>query len=150
MERDMDPGTVSKFRKMNKEYGITRDLDRMFQGGAGEGKGTSAGYLSVDQLKRMAATHPMSKETNEALQAANRFGVEDPIPNRLRSDTAFGWGADLVKGVAGKKLYQLDQVGQKFGDPRSPEGRKKLVEMLRAAVERGAPIEINTNRERDR
>jgi hypothetical protein len=122
----------------------------MFQGGAGESQGTSAGYLSIDQLKRMAATHPMSKETNEALQLANRFGVEDPIPNRLRSDTAWGAGTDVIKGVAGKKLYQLDQLGQNFGDPRSPEGRKKLVEMLRAAVERGAPIGINTNRERDR
>jgi len=147
MERDMDPGTVAAFRKMNKEYGITRDLTRMYQGGAGEGTGTSAGYLSVDQLKRMAATHDLSKETNEALQAANRFGVKDPIPQNISSETGYAAIRDVAQGIAGKKLYQLDQLSQKIADPRSSEGRKKLIEMLRAATERVVPSAINTERQ---
>jgi hypothetical protein len=140
MEKRLPAGDLAAFRKANNEYGITSDLRRIYSGSFGEGKGTLSGKLSSDALIKGAGRHPMSKDTDEAAQLFNKFSVDDPMAEHLRGDS--GWS--MLRGAgattAGKWANKASEWGQNaFGDVRSPEGKKRMVEMLRAAIERGAP-----------
>ena len=142
IERHLEPGSLPKFQQANKQWGVTEDLKRIYEGSKGEGTGVTAGNISAHAFTSGAGGHPMATETNDVSRAIKRFHVHDPAEELLRASSLWGTTKNVVQYLTGKGLYKMDKMGQDIVNVRSSEGRKRMAELLRATLERGAPSTI--------
>ena len=137
IERHLSPESLAAFRKANNQYGITEDLKRLYEGGRGEGRGSSSNEISAHALVVGAGGHPMSQETDAAAQAINKFNIGDTTHRHLSPDTPKGAMKALAAATTGWAAHKVDSMSQLLGHSQSPADRKRIIELLRATMERG-------------
>lgn len=119
---------IQVFKDLNRRWGLTEDIERIYRSGAGEGTAELSGYLRPSEIVKNAGT---GSAADKAAQFINKFDIQD-----FSHDQAGSLGLGRVigeggKGV-GKVINAMDISGLDWSNPV-----KALVEALRIGLIRG-------------
>jgi hypothetical protein len=117
------------FRDLNRRWGATEDIDRVFTRGGG-GTGAAYGTLNPAKLKTEQGRGPNTGGvTDQSVQLIDALGMRNAVPNKeVPASVQSG-----VQRLAGPALNALD-----WNAVNAPAGVRKFLDLLRAGTAKGS------------
>ena len=127
----MPQGDRGVFRNLNKRWGATEDVERVFLKSGG-GEGAAYGTISPAKLKTEQSRGPNTGGvTDEAVQLVDALRMRNAIPNQDVPTSL----KDIAQRIAGPVVHVFDKNAV-----NAPPLVRKMLDLLRTGIAKGAPL----------
>jgi len=127
----MPQGDRGVFRNLNKRWGATEDVERVFLKSGG-GEGAAYGTISPAKLKTEQSRGPNTGGvTDQAVQVVDALRMRNAVPNQDVPTSL----KDIAQRIAGPVVHAFDKNAV-----NAPAPVRKMLDLLRTGIAKGAPL----------